>query len=222
MYAAVLVLLIALSIGLIINFILINRSPKRTNYNDFYQDLRARSLNRLKEQRPKTRDCTLLSQIEFWNILNPLITRSKGSYFNFISLLKDALIRKDPEFLIQFDNTFLAIIEPYCDSVNFTIAKRLFPEDEWFFLLYMSFLISRGEQRFNWLATYPDELFNNGFEVNSDLSISGVCGHCYYFSTHAFMPGQNCFLQEEPKLLSNDEFMQLKPTIFQILSQTDN
>jgi hypothetical protein len=214
-----LTVLIVVSIGLIINYIIFNRKPKRTDYSDFYAGLAERQIKRLEEQRPETRPCDTLEEITFWEVLNPLIERSQGNFFNFISLVKDRLIRKDPEYIVQFDNTFLKLIEPHYSSLNYSLSKRLFPEDEWHFLTYMSFLISKGEQRFKWLATYPTDVFKSSFEINAELSISGVCGHCYYYRTTSFIPGQKCFLQEEPMLWNDKLFQQNQVEIYNYLQQ---
>lgn len=209
--------LAVLSLGLIINFIIINRKPKRTNYQDFYEGLSERRFNRLEAQREQNRTDESLPTPVFWEIITPLAGRANGNYFNFISLVKDKLIRKEPYDILIFDNTFLKICEAYQNELNYTIAKRLFPEDDWFYLLYISFLMSKGEQKFNWLTTYPADLFKNGFEIKSDLSISGACGYCFFKQTEQLMPLQHHFLLEEPVLWSDDILRQREPEIYRNL-----
>ena len=216
-----LAILLAFTIGLVINYIIINRKPKRTDYSGFYEGLNERRIKRLEEERPDTRECATWTDEELWEFINPLIERSKDNYFNFISLVKDRLIRQEPEFILTLDNTFLKLLEPHCNELNFNIAKRIFPEDDWFFLLYMSFLISKGEQRFNWLATYPHDLFKQGFEINSNLSISGACGYSYFRQLDKLIPNQTCFLQKEPILWNDDVFKSKEPELFNLLQRVE-
>lgn len=203
---------------MVINFIMINRKPTRANYLESSE----RKFKRLEAQRERNRTNECLPTPIFWEFIAPLADRANGNYFNFISLVKDKLIRKEPHDILIFDNTFLKLCEAYQNELNYTIAKRLFPEDDWFYLLYISFLMSKGEQKFNWLTTYPADLFKNGFEIQSDLSISGACGYCFFKQKEQLIPLQNHFLQEEPVLWSNDILRQREPEIYRYLQHVQS
>jgi hypothetical protein len=213
-------ILATVSIGLIINFIIINRKPKRQDYSEHYERLAKRHIQRLEESRAKDRPCDVWSEEYFWSLINPIAEKANGSFFNFVSLLKDRTVRKDAGYIIALDNTFLTLIKPHANALNQNIAKRLFPEDEWYFLTYMTFLMSKGEQRFHWLASYPHDLFKESFEINADISISGICGHSWYYQFKEFIPEQSCIQLPEHALWNDEQFTTHEPEIFRILTET--
>jgi hypothetical protein len=214
-----LTIFLALSVGLIINYIIINRKPKRQDYSEHYERLAKRHIERLEEQREKERPCDEWTEEEFWAFINPIAERANGSFFNFVSLLKDRSVRKEKQFLLELDNTFLALSKPHATQLNQNIAKRLFPNDDWYFLTYMTFLMCKGEQRFNWLASYPHDLFKHSFEVNADISISGICGHAWYKQFREFIPAQCCIDLPDHALWNDERWQQEKPELFKLLIQ---
>ena len=133
--------------------------------------------------------------------------------------MKDKTIRKDATHILALDNTFLSLIVPHSTALNQNIAKRLFPEDDWYFLTYMTFLMSKGEQRFNWLASYPHDLFKNSFELNADISISGICGHSWYYQFKELIPKNSCIHLPEHVLWNDERFEKESPEIYQVLNQ---
>ncbi len=209
----------AFSIGLVINFIINNWKAKRTDYSDHYERLAQNQRERLEKQRPTERSCECWQTETFWEFLEPIAQKANGSFFNFISLLKDRCIRREKTFIIELDNTFISLIKPHANQPNQNIAKRLFPQDEWYFLTYMTFLMSKGEQRFNWLATYPHDLFKDSIVLDADLSISGVCGHSWFKQHDELIPHQNCITLPEHALWNDKKFLSEQPEMFAALQR---
>jgi hypothetical protein len=159
-------------------------------------------VKRLYNERKKINydDIKSISENDFWEIIDGINKRSKGSYKNFLGLLKDHLLREDKNKILDIYGRFLSIITktnnyPLLGAFNIISSSIDFKDFE----IFASWLISKGQILFNNCIHNPELIRNIEIKEIIHLSIFDIMAECYETRFLEIIPEIVDFEIQEPE-----------------------
>ena len=127
---------------------------------------------------------------KFWSLIDNTRNRSNKSYKNQLGLIKDRFQSFSPEELIFIDNTFNDLtLEGYTWDLFGASSIVMKNQSNENLLLFLSFLISRGEVVYNNCLVNVDIINNQNFsEIDDSRLISDVIAEVYLKKTNGLIP----------------------------------